>query len=306
MRKIKQYFKEYFSKDFILLPHIIILVFISISIFINYKFNFENKIINSPYYSELKKIKYFLFYAIPYLFSLIILLYFNKKIILLKNKKVWKYILFGLIILTIDASFYYSYSIPRLFYDYPLSKYIGKCLINLQIYIIVLLPIYLFCKKIKYNFSSLFSFKDTKPYLILLLLMVPIILIASFQSDFLAKYPNYKDLKEFEILGIPQFITVGIYEFSYSSGFLSVELIFRGFFVILISKILGKEAIMPMVTMYVFLHFGKPLGEAISSLFGGFILGVIAYNTKNINGGIIIHIGIALMMELFAFIQKAI
>jgi len=51
------------------------------------------------------------------------------------------------------------------------------------------------------------------------------------------------------------------------------------------------------------LHFGKPIGEAISSIFGGYVLGVIALNTKSIVGGSIVHIGVAWLMELFAYLQ---
>jgi hypothetical protein len=60
-----------------------------------------------------------------------------------------------------------------------------------------------------------------------------------------------------------------------------------------------------MATMYVFIHFGKPLGETISSFFGGIILGVIAYETKSIIGGIIIHVGIAWLMELGGFLGNS-
>ncbi|MEA2041122.1 MAG: CPBP family intramembrane glutamate endopeptidase, partial [Bacteroidota bacterium] len=69
------------------------------------------------------------------------------------------------------------------------------------------------------------------------------------------------------------------------------------------AKVLKKEAVLPMVAFYVFIHFGKPALEAISSFFGGFILGIHSYYTKNIMGGIIIHMGIAWLMELAANIQ---
>jgi membrane protease YdiL (CAAX protease family) len=49
-------------------------------------------------------------------------------------------------------------------------------------------------------------------------------------------------------------------------------------------------------------HFGKPLIETLSSFFGGYMLGVFALYSKNIWGGIILHIGTALFMELLASI----
>jgi hypothetical protein len=69
------------------------------------------------------------------------------------------------------------------------------------------------------------------------------------------------------------------------------------------AKVLGREAVLPMVAAYVFIHFGKPPGEAISSFFGGFILGIHSLSKKNIFGGIVIHVGIAFLMELAAVLQ---
>ena len=69
-------------------------------------------------------------------------------------------------------------------------------------------------------------------------------------------------------------------------------------------KFLGKGSVYPMVALYCFYHFGKPWGEAASSIIGGYILGVISLYTRSIFGGVLIHIGIAWMMELVAAIQK--
>ena len=73
--------------------------------------------------------------------------------------------------------------------------------------------------------------------------------------------------------------------------------------VIALAKILGRESVLAMDSFYGFSHFGKPVAETISSFFGGYILGVIALNHKNINGGIIVHVGLALLMESASMIQ---
>jgi len=103
-------------------------------------------------------------------------------------------------------------------------------------------------------------------------------------------------------LGVDQWVTAGIYELFYGFDFLSVELFFRGFLVIALSRFVGKDAILPMVAVYCFLHFGKPAGEAISSIFGGYILGILAYSSRNIYGGLIAHLGVAWGMELMAYL----
>jgi len=89
-----------------------------------------------------------------------------------------------------------------------------------------------------------------------------------------------------------------IFELSYGSDFFSIEIFFRGFLVLAFAKWAGKDAILPMACFYCTIHFGKPLGECISSYFGGLILGIVVYNTKTIWGGLIVHLGIAWLMEI--------
>lgn len=93
-----------------------------------------------------------------------------------------------------------------------------------------------------------------------------------------------------------------LHELSYGSDFISVELFFRGFLVLAFIKIAGKDAILPMACFYCTIHFGKPLGECISSYFGGMILGVVVYHTRSIIGGLMVHLGIAWLMELGGYI----
>jgi membrane protease YdiL (CAAX protease family) len=98
-------------------------------------------------------------------------------------------------------------------------------------------------------------------------------------------------------------VTALLYELCYGWDFVPTELIFRGFLVIGMSRVLGRGAVLPMVVWYCTVHFGRPVGETISSLFGGYLLGVLALSTRSIWGGLLIHIGIAWGMELAAFLQ---
>ena len=58
-----------------------------------------------------------------------------------------------------------------------------------------------------------------------------------------------------------------------------------------------------MIATYCFLHFGKPVTETLSSIIGGYILGIIALKNKNIWGGVMVHVGVAWSMELFGYLQ---
>ncbi|PIP54606.1 MAG: hypothetical protein COX07_04410 [Bacteroidetes bacterium CG23_combo_of_CG06-09_8_20_14_all_32_9] len=127
--------------------------------------------------------------------------------------------------------------------------------------------------------------------------------MASFSSDFLYTYPTFKPWVTGNAFGLEKWQMGGIYELFYSVDFITVEMIFRGALVLGMIKLIGKDCILPMISVYCFLHFGKPIGEAISSIFGGYFLGVIAINTQSVLGGSILHIGVALMMEIFAYSQ---
>ncbi|HEU4633564.1 MAG TPA: CPBP family intramembrane glutamic endopeptidase [Flavisolibacter sp.] len=145
--------------------------------------------------------------------------------------------------------------------------------------------------------------KDFKagPYFIMLLIMVPLIAAASTQPDFLAMYPKLKNVQHLASQNSNGIYKL-LYELSYGSDFFSIELFFRGFLVLAFAKWVGKDAILPMAIFYCTIHFGKPLGECISSFFGGLLLGIVTYNTRNIFGGLIVHLGIAWLMELGGYL----
>lgn len=140
------------------------------------------------------------------------------------------------------------------------------------------------------------------PYLGLLCLMIPLIGAASTQPDFLAVYPKLKYLHYGHHAVGHRAISALAYELSYGSDFLTIELFFRGFLVLAFVRFAGKASILPMAVFYCTIHFGKPLAECISSFFGGIILGVITYHTRSIWGGLIVHLGIAWLMELGGYL----
>lgn len=145
-------------------------------------------------------------------------------------------------------------------------------------------------------------FRNKKTYAGLLLLMVPLVVTAATQPDFQAIYPKLKMLAPYgDLPAIPYWQTL-LFELSYGADFLSIELFFRGFLVLTLTRWLGKDAILPVAVFYCSIHFGKPLGECISSYFGGLLLGIIVQHTRSIHGGLMVHLGIAWLMELAGYI----
>ena len=156
--------------------------------------------------------------------------------------------------------------------------------------------------------SSFFGFTtkgfDKSPYLIMMLIMTPLLIWASFDESFLRAYPTYQPGRAETFWEISHWVTFSGYEILYAITFMALEILFRGFLIFEMEKYLGDRVVIPMVCVYCTLHFGKPMMECISSIFGGFILGVIALRTRSVFGGIWVHVFIALGMDLLAFLQE--
>ena len=58
-----------------------------------------------------------------------------------------------------------------------------------------------------------------------------------------------------------------------------------------------------MLVPYCMLHFYKPGLEAAASIGAGVILGLLAYRTRCILGGVLIHWAVAASMDLLAILQ---
>lgn len=140
-----------------------------------------------------------------------------------------------------------------------------------------------------------------QPYLVMLAIMVPLIALAATQPDFLRMYPKLKNLSFLDAHQNSLGYRV-LYELSYGSDFFTIELFFRGFLILAFARWFGRDAILPMACFYCTIHFGKPLGECISSFFGGAILGVVTYHTRTIWGGLMVHLGIAWLMEIGGYL----
>jgi hypothetical protein len=309
MKKIFAYIKEFHKGYFNLQLYLVVLLFIALLIAINYTQKFELGFINQYSGSHFRTILFYLVHAISYYGVLLIIHLFDRRMIRF-TWSFWIKSTLGLLILATDRSVYPMLArwvlsgLPSETY-----RFYGRILVNTYGFAIVLgllsLLKVLFDRRTNDGLYGLtLRNVDFKPYWIMLLIMVPLVYAASWLPDFIQYYPTYKraggDLFA-TYHQIPEWMSKAIYETVYVADFLNTELFFRGFLIIGLSRLLGKNVVLPMVATYVVLHFGKPLGETISSIFGGYLLGIIAFYSRNIWGGVFIHGGIALLMELFAF-----
>ena len=292
MRKIIGYLRDYFlsiDKRTLILSTL----FITCAIFTNYYFKLEKAIIRLPVFQ--KYFAWFLIFLVAFAFPYLLSFLFKKKIPI--NIK------FFFLLIVAPALFAWKLS-SDIQFDISANQLENKYWNHVIYWPLKLLIIggciWLIWKLFErkqpyYGFSK--KYFEVRPYLIMLLIMVPLVAAASFQKDFLDVYPKLKNIQFFfekENSGWYKFL----YELSYGSDFVTIELFFRGFLILAFVKWAGKESILPMAVFYCTIHFGKPLGECISSYFGGIILGVITYNTQTIFGGLLVHLGIAWLMEI--------
>lgn len=309
MKALLAYWREFhqqndIGKQIFLISLLLLFLFI-----FNYSLDFEDSYIDSYKGSPLRILWFFLFNGIAYLIGLYIISYkagsFRKLPI-----KFTVLIISALLVLSIDRSLYQHAIWLKDFIPTETYLFYIKVMFNAQSLITVVLSIYIIWKfdqpKEAFGVYGLrVRGVNWKLYMYLFLLMIPIIFIACLFPDIQEYYPTYKRSgggRWADFLNVQQSIAVVLYEIAYLVDFVAVELLFRGLLVIGLSRYLGKNVVFPMVVIYAMLHFGKPLAEAISSVFGGYILGILAFYSRNIWGGIVLHGGIALLMEAFAYL----
>jgi membrane protease YdiL (CAAX protease family) len=137
------------------------------------------------------------------------------------------------------------------------------------------------------------------------LLFVPValgILWASRRADFLDTYPLLR----------PEHVThwswavLLSYWALYALQFLCVEFFFRGYLLFTLERSLGPTAIAISVVPYCMIHFHKPLPEVLGAIIAGFVLGWLALETRSIWGGVLLHVAVALSMDIAALAQSPI
>ena len=279
---------------------LLISIFVGSLIFINYKWGWENKIWNASSPAE-RFFRFYFLYLLAFAGAYFIQQLFRPNV----PKTPWFFVLILILtpaIFAMKVSFNGHRLLLDKIFDWPTNKYLFTMLDYPLRFLLVILALLLLWKIIKpdYPFCGL-TLKNfqVRPYLLLLACMVPLIALASLRPDFLHSYPKMKVLN---FLPTVHWYDRLFYEISYGIDFLTIETFFRGFVVLAFLQFVGKDAILPMAAFYCVIHFGKPLPECISSYFGGLILGVLTFETGTIIGGLMVHVGIAWLMEAGGFI----
>lgn len=144
-----------------------------------------------------------------------------------------------------------------------------------------------------YHISPKGFFKHLWIYVVLFACILPAVYLASQTNSFRNTYPFYR-------MANRSSFDLWTWEAFYCVQFLSLEFFFRGFLLQGLRRSLGANAIFVMIVPYCMIHYGKPMPETLGAIGAGLILGTLAMRTKSIWGGVLIHVGVAVTMDVLA------
>ncbi|NOY92282.1 MAG: CPBP family intramembrane metalloprotease [Deltaproteobacteria bacterium] len=133
-------------------------------------------------------------------------------------------------------------------------------------------------------------------YLLALSVVLVAVAIVSFEDTFQRYYPFYSESGR-------SWSDLIFWELFYAAQFFSLEYFFRGYLLTQLRDSMGSHAIFAMVVPYVMIHFGKPMPETFAAILAGVFLGTLAMKTRSIWAGFLIHVSVAVSMDVAALLQ---
>ena len=277
---------------------------LGIMIYLNYWHGLERKYVANHNARWLNFAGYYLLYFIPFATAFFFQLLFYKDCSYYKSSWFWIILFLAPAFFSFRVNFnFHTAWLIRTFEGPDLPFYRTSINYVLRVFVLLIPVIIVWFIKDR-SVQPLYGTKpldNIRPYIIMLLVMVPLIALASTQKDFLHVYPKAQLIKSVPMQSWTDKWRYLVFELSYGFDFVSIEMFFRGFLILALMQICGTRCIIPVACFYCAIHFGKPMGEAISSFFGGLLLGIVSYNTGSIWGGLLVHLGIAWLMEIGGF-----
>lgn len=130
-------------------------------------------------------------------------------------------------------------------------------------------------------------------YFAMYLAVLPFVVAVAFTEPFQRTYPFYNNagMSPYDFLA---------WQVLYAAQFFSLEFFFRGFLIHGVRSRFGYYAVLLSVVPYCMIHFGKPLPETLGAVIAGLVLGTISIFTRNIWLGVLIHVSVAVTMDLLS------
>jgi hypothetical protein len=292
------YIREYYRKSFNPFYFSAVLLVLGVLVWLNYGYALESRYAAGQ--TLLRSFTgYYFLYFIPFALAFFLQRLFYKNCPHFKQAWFWVILLLAPAFFSFRVNFNFHQSFISDSFSADEQKfwiYCSNWVVRVFVLLIPVCIIWLIKDRKQQPFYGNSPLPAVKPHLLLIAAMLPLIAVASTQNDFLEMYPRVKILEQLSLSSKSSRSL--LYELCYGFDFISIEFFFRGFLILALWKICGEHCIVPAACFYCTIHFGKPMGEAISSFWGGMLLGIVSYNTKSIRGGLMVHLGIAWLMEL--------
>jgi membrane protease YdiL (CAAX protease family) len=133
-------------------------------------------------------------------------------------------------------------------------------------------------------------------YLLAYGVVLGLVIGVSFGESFQTYYPFYRQASR-------SWYDFVAWEVLYAAQFFSLEFFFRGYWLKACKRAMGSHAIFVMVVPYCMIHFGKPYPETLGAILAGIALGTLALRTRSIWSGFLIHVSVAISMDVAALLQ---
>ena len=290
------------KKDFLWTKYLFAAALAVLLVVAQVKFNIYDILIAPSYDNGTSMLRIPIIYIAVYFLVLISSLAMNRELWRLRRWQVW---VFPVILLTIDGAGQGFYGYMQWADEHGITlrdkaylQLVGSFMFR-SVFIVLMLCLF---RKLTEGRFGLFGLKRSSKYLrvygVIYVLLLPMFLIVSFTPQFLSFYPKMHIDFYDGAMGWERWRLIALFELFYANDFIGVEGMFRGALVIGLARWLGCRAVLPMALIYMCIHLGKPDLELCSSVIGGYILGVLAWRTRHLWGGIIIHLGIALFFEV--------
>lgn len=209
------------------------------------------------------------------------------------------YTALGLLVLEYFANIeFFHRHFPELAYEhFGLYPQLWWAFWTIVVYVPIPMLIIYFIFKEKprdYGFFFRVKGKHLALYILMYLIVLPFVIYASTRADFQSVYPFYRGAYQASMF---EFMA---WESAYLLQFLALEFFFRGFLVIGLERYFGRLSVWIAIIPYCMIHFHKPVLEATGAIIAGLVLGEVSRRTRSILGGVIVHGGVALTMDLLA------
>jgi hypothetical protein len=138
--------------------------------------------------------------------------------------------------------------------------------------------------------------RDLGVYLVMLLAMLPVLWLAAQRPDFARMYPL---LSAARVNAWTWPTLIGWWS-AYVTILFGTEYLFRGVLINALAPRLGWLSVGVSVIPYALIHAHKPMPEAFGAIVAGWVLGLLAWHTRSMLGGVFIHGAVAIAMDCFA------